>query len=546
VVLRRGDHRGLTTLPFTDIGHSSQIATELGDRRWRHLQARHHAEVRRQLKRHGGHEVDTAGDGFFAKFASPASGVRCAFAIVLAVRKLGLDVRAGLHVGEVELSGEKVGGIAVTTAQRVEAIAAPGQVLVTDTIAHLTAGSELLFTDLGSHELKGVPGRWEIFSLDAVDGESIGLSLDPQQAGEYRELAAPVEPRANMARQKAIVAGGVVLVVVAAALVFESRRSTLPPQAPPSAGPGGPAVVLDAQTGMPAFPVAIEGGWASQIVLTPSSVGPSTYAWIRSGGCAVANGCPGQLHKVNGDTGALVDDDPLDPLSIVEMDGEVWFLVTDHGLGVFVQGFDQTQNQPTRRIPIDRRMRVGRPAADVLRFAAGGGALWIGDNISSRVFRLDLSSGDVKPYSIDGAVDDIAFGEGFLWVMDSVAASVTRIDPDDGPPKTQSLSQLHTLSSITFGGGYVWATANSSDEVWRVSSDLHSTTPVPVGDAPADVIYADGAIWVANYGDKTVSQVDPRIASVTRSLPVAVHPQALAVADGKVWAVGDVYTSDNE
>jgi class 3 adenylate cyclase len=165
VMLHHAPSRGLTTLLFTDIVGSTDIAVELGDQRWRRIQARHHAEVRRELKRFGGHEVDTAGDGFFATFGSPAAGVRCAFAIVREVRELGLDIRAGLHIGEAELTGEKVGGIAVTTAQRVESAAGPGRVLATDTIVHLVAGSGLEFTDLGSRELKGVPGRWELSRL---------------------------------------------------------------------------------------------------------------------------------------------------------------------------------------------------------------------------------------------------------------------------------------------------------------------------------------------------------------------------------------------
>ena len=119
---------------FTDIAGSTEIVVQLGDRRWRTIQSRHHAEVRRQLKRFGGHEVDTAGDGFLATFSSPAEGVRCAFAIVKGVRELGLDVRAGLLIGEAELSEEKVSGIAVTTAARVSAAACPGQILVTATI----------------------------------------------------------------------------------------------------------------------------------------------------------------------------------------------------------------------------------------------------------------------------------------------------------------------------------------------------------------------------------------------------------------------------
>src|SRR5512132_4171652 len=139
MVLRRQDRRGLTTLLFTDIVGSSDVAVELGDRRWRSLQARHRAEIRRRLKRHGGHEVDTAGDGFFATFSRPAEAARCAAEIVEAVRALGLEVRAGVHIGEAELTGEKVSGIAVTTAARVAALASAGQVLATDTVVHLVA-----------------------------------------------------------------------------------------------------------------------------------------------------------------------------------------------------------------------------------------------------------------------------------------------------------------------------------------------------------------------------------------------------------------------
>jgi len=201
MVRRRQDQRGLTTLLFTDIVGSSEVATELGDRRWKTLQARHHAEVRKHLKRYGGREVDTAGDGFFATFGSPESGVRCAFAIVQGVRELGLDVRAGLHIGVAELSGEKVSGIAVTTAARVSALAGPAQVLATDTIVHMVAGSGCEFTDLGSRELRSVPGHWELSSLDAVDDEPIGPPLEAQQATEYRDRASPVaEPKRSLGR----------------------------------------------------------------------------------------------------------------------------------------------------------------------------------------------------------------------------------------------------------------------------------------------------------------------------------------------------------
>jgi class 3 adenylate cyclase len=158
-------HRVLTTVLFTDIVGSSQRAAALGDRAWRELLGAHHAAVRRELERFQGQEVDTAGDGFLATFDGPARAVRCGRAIQGAVGELGLEVRAGLHTGEVELAGEKVTGIAVHTGARVAALAEPGEVLVSSTVKDLVAGSGLEFQDRGAHELKGVPGEWRLYSL---------------------------------------------------------------------------------------------------------------------------------------------------------------------------------------------------------------------------------------------------------------------------------------------------------------------------------------------------------------------------------------------
>jgi pimeloyl-ACP methyl ester carboxylesterase len=159
--------RLLLTVLFTDIGDSTRLASELGDRAWRDVLEAHHGAVRRQLERFRGREVDTAGDGFFATFDGPARGIRCAQAIVDAVRALGLSVRAGLHTGECEVIGDKVGGIAVHVGARVAAAARPGEVLVSGTVRDLVAGSGIPFTDRGTHTLKGVPGEW---ALCAVGG----------------------------------------------------------------------------------------------------------------------------------------------------------------------------------------------------------------------------------------------------------------------------------------------------------------------------------------------------------------------------------------
>ena len=157
--------RVLATVLFTDIVQATERAAALGDHEWRQLLARHHTLVRRELSRFRGREVDTAGDGFLAAFDGPARAVRCAHAVTRLLRdQLGIDVRAGLHTGECERLEEKLAGLAVHIGARVAALAGPGEVLVSNTVKDLVAGSGLRFEDRGDHVLKGVPGRWRVFA----------------------------------------------------------------------------------------------------------------------------------------------------------------------------------------------------------------------------------------------------------------------------------------------------------------------------------------------------------------------------------------------
>jgi class 3 adenylate cyclase len=157
--------RVLATVLFTDIVGSTHKAAELGDAAWRALAERHHAAVRALLERFRGVEVDVAGDGFFATFDGPARAIRCAQAIVEEVRPLGVEIRAGVHTGECELIAGKVGGIAVNIGARIGASAAPSELLVSQTVKDLVAGSGLEFHDRGEHELKGIPGAWRLFGV---------------------------------------------------------------------------------------------------------------------------------------------------------------------------------------------------------------------------------------------------------------------------------------------------------------------------------------------------------------------------------------------
>jgi class 3 adenylate cyclase len=157
--------RVLATVLFTDIVGSTATASDLGDARWRRLLEEHNHVVRRQLDRFGGRQVKTVGDGILATFDGPARAVRCAAAIRDGVKELGLEVRAGLHTGEIELDGEDIAGLAVHIGARVSALASGGEILVSSTVKDLVAGSGLTFEDRGSHQLKGVPGDWRVFKV---------------------------------------------------------------------------------------------------------------------------------------------------------------------------------------------------------------------------------------------------------------------------------------------------------------------------------------------------------------------------------------------
>lgn len=157
--------RVLATMLFTDIVGSTEHASGLGDRRWRDVLDGHDRTVRRQLERFHGREVNTAGDGFLATFDGPGRAIHCACAIRDAVRALGIEVRAGLHTGEIEVRGDDIAGLAVHIGARVAHDAGAGQVLVSSTVKDLVAGSGIEFDDGGEHELKGVPGRWRLYSV---------------------------------------------------------------------------------------------------------------------------------------------------------------------------------------------------------------------------------------------------------------------------------------------------------------------------------------------------------------------------------------------
>ena len=157
--------RILTTIVFTDIVGSTERAATLGDDRWHVLLDNHDNVVRHELERFRGREVNTVGDGFVAMFTSPSVAIDCADAIVDAVRPLGIEVRVGIHAGEVEVRGDDIAGMAVHIGARVSSFAGPSEVLVSSTVREIVTGSRRMFTERGEYDLKGVPGRWRVHAL---------------------------------------------------------------------------------------------------------------------------------------------------------------------------------------------------------------------------------------------------------------------------------------------------------------------------------------------------------------------------------------------
>src|SRR4029079_9834762 len=211
----------LRAVLFTDVVSSTELAREMGDVRWSRLLEAQRRVIRRLLRSMGGREVDTAGDGFFAVFDRTADAVRCAFAGWREVQELGLDIRAGVHVGEVELAGQEVHGIVVHTGARVMGQAGEAEVLVTATVKELVAGARFDLRERSTVELKGVPGTWTLYDVMAVDDQLRPAPIEQASVASERRDRVASSPPGGGRRGRWVIpvaAAGVLLLAVTAYL----------------------------------------------------------------------------------------------------------------------------------------------------------------------------------------------------------------------------------------------------------------------------------------------------------------------------------------
>lgn len=497
--------RLLTTVLFTDIVDSTQLAVEMGDQRWRELVNRHNELVRQELKRFGGREIDTAGDGFFATFHGPDSAIRCAAAITESVRALGIEVRAGTHVGEAEVAGKKMRGIAVHIAARVMSLASGGSVFTTGTVRDLVAGAGISFEDRGQHELKGVPGEWRVLEVTNVEGMQRTPKLDAQE-GLARRAEIQVVPLIKRRLSLVLIAVALVVGLAAAAVFVSGGNGALASFPANSIGlietetsKLTAAFELDAEPRSLAvwdgvvWVVSLDASTLTKIDPEAGTIGPTVAA--RGGAVDVA----------------------------VDEAGSVWVLNQFEGKAI---SFDSAA------VSVEGDTQVGVGARDI---AVGEGALWVTNEVAGTLVRIDPDTGgDVIVLGSDelGATPQgVAVGGGFVWV--TAGRTLVKVDPRTFAVRARATLRFES-QAVVHGAGSVWVLHESNDTMSKVDPDSLQGVAVRVGDLPVDVAVGGGWVWVANAEDGTVSRVNP-ISNEVQVIETGNGPQAVAVEGDTVF-----------
>jgi len=496
---QRNRSRVLATVLFTDIVGSTELAGELGDRVWRELMARHNRIVRRELKRFGGRELDTTGDGFFARFHDPGSGIRCAAALTQAVRELGIEIRAGLHTGEAEVADGKLGGIAVHIGARIVSLAGAGEVLVSGTARELVTGSNLELVDRGRHTLKGVPGQWQVYEVVALEGTRSPLPLDPTEAERRR---AQIHPVPFIRRRPGLITLGaaLVLVSVASAVFLFSGNDSL------QAIPPGSVGRLDPATGQ--ITAALSAG-----------SGPSSVA-VAVGNVYVADEEAGIVTMFDSQTGEQLRTTSTGggPGAMAVDEEHVWILNT----------FESTVVRLSLELSPQGTAELKGGPNDL---AVGEGFVWLTSGITPILSRIDPDTLASTNFPLEGAAPPtgIAVGGGFVWV--SAGTSVLRVDPSGEIDLEASLR--YPGADLAYGEGSVWVVHPRDDAVSRLDPDTLRGNTVPVGNQPVDIVVGPGAAWVSNALDGTVTRIGSDGNAI--AIDVGSIPRGLAIGRDGVW-----------
>ncbi|HUG47547.1 MAG TPA: adenylate/guanylate cyclase domain-containing protein [Candidatus Limnocylindria bacterium] len=497
----RGPERLLATVMFTDIVGSTELATQLGDRGWKSLVARHHAIVRRQLKRFGGRELDTAGDGFFVMFDRPAQAIDCAWAIIDALRPLNIDIRAAVHMGEVEVMGGKVGGIAVHAASRVLGLAKPGQIYVTGIVHDVVAGSDIRFADQGVHELRGVPGEWRLFAVEETATDRALPLEEPADPTARRRSWTPILAALGL--------GGLATAGAIAVLLANSA----PPPAPIEPRPNS---VLRIEGPSRAFGSLVE-------------ISDPTDIEMGEGALWVISQSGRTLNRVDPATRAVTPIGlPASPTGMAIGGGSVWMTAgfgTAGGGGSLLRvGLNSRTLEPS--------MALGDGVEGV---AVGEGSVWVTNRVRNTLTRIDLTT-----RAVSGEIDvgqqpqAVTAGEGSVWVANVIDRTVWRIDPQT-LASTGETALSDPPQDLVLCHGRLWVTSalgNKLTIIDAATNALQQTLDMP--GPPRGVACGSDAVWVAVSSGEVV-RIDPTARADFERIEVGGAPEDVAVDGVAVW-----------
>jgi YVTN family beta-propeller protein len=537
----------LATVLFTDIVGSSELAAELGDRRWRVLLSRHHALVRRELRRFGGKELDTAGDGFFASFDNPGNAVRCAASLVGAVQDLGIDIRTGLHLGQAEIVGRKLGGVAVHIGARTMAQAGPAEVLVTGGLKDVLPPADFRFEDRGTHTLKGVPGEWHLYRLTSLDKPLPG-PLDPDVAAARRAaVEAPSMWRRRYVPVAGVAAVVVAIAVVAIALTGDGTPTTVPTGPTPTGLPRHAVVLLDPRTGEVQATLAIEDPQP------PPPSGPGGGRWAGPGPRSVAAG-EGSIWITNGGSNSVTRIDPVrrvahsipvpgGPVDVTVGEGGVWVVSIEGILTRIDPGTNETTTTDiadTAPIP----MGVGVDASGVVYVTALDCQI-CPINFETSVAKIAPSSGSVTALAVRAfyPASSIIAHDGSLWL--TAGPEVWQVDPSTRRVlKAVRVGGMLGDLALEPGGASLWVTTvESGGQVGRADQIDVATGEViggqPVGCCPGSMAIGEGYVWVTNSQEGTIQRISLVTGDVAPPITVGRGVNGIAVGQGGVWVTID-------
>ncbi|MEP7040530.1 MAG: ABC transporter substrate-binding protein [Chloroflexota bacterium] len=504
--------RFLTTVVMTDIVGSTEHAAELGDNAWREFLQQHHALIRTELRRHGGREMDTAGDGFFVIFDAPAQAVGCVLAMAKAVRGLGIEIRAGVHVGEVQQMAGKVTGIAVVIASRIMAGGGGGDVLVSSTVRDLVAGSGLTFEDRGVRQLKGVPDEWRVYSVRRPEAEAVApgqpaVARVRRAAAVRRAQARPIWQRRP--RLAAAIAGGLAIPLVATSLLVWQpwRPATLTSVSENSIGiidPERREVIGQIAVGTRPGGIAVGDG----------------YAWVANTGSDTVS-------QIDLETGATLSRINVgrSPAGIAVAEGSVWV----------ANSADRTITRINAKLAevVGAPIQVGNGPTAI---AAAGPLLWVANSTDSTVVAVDARTGEVgQKTGVGAAPIALAADATAVWVVSEDGASVTQLDPLTGATLTAPIQLAVRPTGVALDADSVWVTGadGTITQIDRAANRIRST--LDIGGSLTAIAVSGDWIWVGSQGGKVYRVAPAGQATTSEPISIGSAVGAIAEVDGKIW-----------